>query len=260
MHDSGGAEAYRVDRECDGAGRDVHLISLSTASIASKAADDSGLRAGVEEICAQLCAVVAGDFGSRIETASEDETVQTLAKLTNSVLAVARSAIQQAEAKASALSDAHRIARLGTWHRDFRTGTLLVSEDLDRLLGIDSFSAEKLLAIVHPDDRAGLQAGLTRAATGQPGESEFRLLRPDGTIAWFWAQTRAETDAEGKVVAIRGVTQDITERHATAKRMYELAHYDALTGLANRTLLHERLSHAVACASRDESAVAVLLP
>jgi PAS domain-containing protein len=45
------------------------------------------------------------------------------------------------------------------------------------------------------------------------------MLRPDGTLAWFWAEARLETDAAGRAVAVRGVCQDVTEHRATAERI-----------------------------------------
>jgi hypothetical protein len=41
------------------------------------------LHPAIEDICAQLCGVVAGDFGVRIETASEDETAHRFCSRTS---------------------------------------------------------------------------------------------------------------------------------------------------------------------------------
>jgi diguanylate cyclase (GGDEF)-like protein len=222
---------------------------------AAVTAADAALRAGAEEICEQLCTVVAGDFGFRIETRSADEMAQKLALLSNFVLDAARRALERAEAKAAELRDAHRVARIGTWRRDLLEGTLELSEELHALLGTDprgfDGTHEALLALVHRDDRAGAAAFLACAAAGERAvEHECRVLRRDGTTALLWAEARPERDGAGRVVAVRGVCQGVTERRATAARIYELAHHDALTGLANRVLLQERLAEAVARARR----------
>lgn len=62
---------------------------------------------------------------------------------------------------------------------------------------------------------------------------------------------------DGETV-LRAIRYSI-ERKATEKRLSELAHYDQLTHLANRTLLNDRLSQAVARSSRSGNAVALLL-
>jgi diguanylate cyclase (GGDEF)-like protein len=54
---------------------------------------------------------------------------------------------------------------------------------------------------------------------------------------------------EGGWVAIH---EDITERHKVAERLSHMARHDALTGLANRVLFHERMEHAVAGLQRGD--------
>ena len=213
---------------------------------------DESLRDGVEDICAQLCAVASGDFGFRVESPSWDETAQKLAMLSNCVLDAARRAIE-----------AVQIARLGTWRRDLVEGTLALSDELHSLLGTDPLTFEptpaNLVALVHPDDRAAAAVVLAQAMAGDGVvEHEWRVLHPDGAVVWLWAKTRLEFDAAGRVVAVRGTCQDMTERRTTAARIYKLAHHDALTDLANRTLLQERLSAATARARRTGGSLALL--
>lgn len=52
--------------------------------------------------------------------------------------------------------------------------------------------------------------------------------------------------------------QDITERRQAEEDIRKLAHFDALTGLPNRTLLHDRMSQLVAWANRDQKKFSVL--
>ncbi len=52
--------------------------------------------------------------------------------------------------------------------------------------------------------------------------------------------------------------RDISERKAADARIHYLAHYDALTGLPNRTLLHEQLSKTIEFAGRHHLEVTVL--
>ncbi len=173
-------------------------------------------------------------------------------------------AVTAAAARAAELADAHRVARIGTWRRDLAEGTLALSDELHQLLGTDprTFepSAENLLSLVCPEDRAATALALACAAGGEGAvEHEWRMLRPDGASAWFWAETRLERDASGRVVAVRGVCQDVTEHRAAAERIHTLAHHDVLTGLANRALLHQRLAEAIARARRvPDSTLAVL--
>lgn len=52
--------------------------------------------------------------------------------------------------------------------------------------------------------------------------------------------------------------REVAERKAAEERVRHLAHYDHLTGLANRTLLQDRLEHALAARRRDQRLLAVL--
>jgi diguanylate cyclase (GGDEF)-like protein/PAS domain S-box-containing protein len=54
------------------------------------------------------------------------------------------------------------------------------------------------------------------------------------------------------------VIRDISERQRFERELERLAHYDALTGLANRSTFHDRLVHALAAAQRHREAVALL--
>ena len=64
-------------------------------------------------------------------------------------------------------------------------------------------------------------------------------------------------DYQGKPARAVSV-RDLTERRQSEARMRHLAHHDALTGLPNRLMLDERLSHALEVARRHDHGVAVL--
>jgi diguanylate cyclase (GGDEF)-like protein/PAS domain S-box-containing protein len=72
----------------------------------------------------------------------------------------------------------------------------------------------------------------------------------------FSAPIRA---GNGAIVGSVAVVRDVTERREAEERVRRLALHDALTGLPNRTLLHDRLAHAIALARREGAEVAVLI-
>ena len=65
-------------------------------------------------------------------------------------------------------------------------------------------------------------------------------------------------DEAGRFQGYRGTGRDITEQTRAEEQIRHMAHYDALTELPNRMLLHDRIGQAIAQAQRDEEVLAVL--
>lgn len=68
----------------------------------------------------------------------------------------------------------------------------------------------------------------------------------------------AVTNEEQQVSHFVAVFSDITERLAAEQELRKLAKYDSLTGLPNRTLLQDRLEHAISHGKREQHRLAVL--
>lgn len=87
----------------------------------------------------------------------------------------------------------------------------------------------------------------------------FRNLRKNGEVFWNDLTITPVADGTGKVTHFIGVINDITAlKHRTALLEHEVNH-DPLTGLANRTLLWDRLEQAIHMAQRNKSLVATAL-
>ena len=87
---------------------------------------------------------------------------------------------------------------------------------------------------------------------------ELWQRRKDGEEFLSWLQSSEVRDAQGNRTHYIGVLTDITERKRNEQELRYLANYDTLTGLPNRTLMSERLGHAVIRARRGGRKVAVL--
>ncbi len=78
------------------------------------------------------------------------------------------------------------------------------------------------IAPIPEEDRAGLFASFGALREGkQPGESEFRVVRPDGEIRWVRSHAVAVRDERGEVYRICGVAQDVTERRHAQEELEE---------------------------------------
>ena len=88
-------------------------------------------------------------------------------------------------------------------------------------------------------------------------QGEIWNRRKDGTVSPVWLTISAVKDADGVVSHYVGSHYDITERKQAEERINELAFFDQLTGLPNRTLLLDRLRRAMT-GSRNGSYGALL--
>lgn len=85
---------------------------------------------------------------------------------------------------------------------------------------------------------------------------EAVLVAKDGTKTPYYFSGQ-RIDRNGNPVLI-GLGIDITERKQAEEHIQQLAHFDSLTGLPNRTLLTDRVSQAISMAQRSHDKLAVL--
>jgi PAS domain S-box-containing protein len=115
------------------------------------------------------------------------------------------------------LAEAQRLAHLGSWERDIATGRLTWSDELYRIYGLEPqeipASFEAFMEHVHPDDAARVRA-INEAAvrSGEPFESQARILRPDGEVRHYHSRGVVLRDASGRPSRLVGVVQDAAER------------------------------------------------
>jgi diguanylate cyclase (GGDEF)-like protein/PAS domain S-box-containing protein len=136
----------------------------------------------------------------------------------------AEAALRESE---ESLREAQRIAGLGIHVQDLGAGTSSVSDVLREILGVgpeDELSISDVIALVHPEDRAAVEACFTPEALrkGKPFEVEHRIVRKsDREVRWVRAVGRVETDSQGIPVKLRGTVQDITERKQAESALRE---------------------------------------
>ncbi len=108
-----------------------------------------------------------------------------------------------------------------------------------------------------------LNGGLTPRATyeqmwatllaGEVWRGEFHNVRKDGSAYLELATIAPIKDAGGTVTHYVAVKEDITQRKQSEALLHRLAYFDALTGLPNRALLHDRIAQAIRSGVRRES-------
>jgi diguanylate cyclase (GGDEF)-like protein/PAS domain S-box-containing protein len=89
-------------------------------------------------------------------------------------------------------------------------------------------------------------------------QGEIWNRRKNGEIYQEWANLKVIRKSDGEIDCYIGIFSDISNQEAMKQKLKELAYYDELTGLANRSLLYDRLQHALAQSKRGGSLMAVL--
>ena len=137
----------------------------------------------------------------------------------------------------------------------------LVSRPPEELVGVS------FLDVIHPDDRASELRRVSDLLSGRATSlaAEERYVGPDGQELWVLHGVSVVRDDGGEPQWFAVSAQDVTERRKVEADLRELtatlterAVRDPLTGLANRTLLLERLRAVLSRDARNGQSTAVL--
>jgi diguanylate cyclase (GGDEF)-like protein/PAS domain S-box-containing protein len=170
---------------------------------------------------------------------------------------VAENALRQSESRYRAIAET---SHEGIWSVDPDGTTRYANSRMHEILGITAEDLVRRTAIelLSPEDRPFLTEKLRNRAVLGPEEYQLEYPHPDGRTRVLSLIVSPLADDAG-VVGSLAMIADVTESRRTDEELRRRALHDDLTGLANRTLLTDRLEQAVARQQRLHSApVAVL--
>jgi diguanylate cyclase (GGDEF)-like protein/PAS domain S-box-containing protein len=135
-----------------------------------------------------------------------------------------------------------------------------VNDSVVDMLGYtrDHYVKKKFLDVLPFRNIPACQAALANLQSGESVSFEHWVMESEG-------KSPVDVEFFGNVYMVDGTMiaqcnlRDITARKQAETRIRHMALHDSLTGLANRTLLRDRLSQAISQASHNEEQVAVLL-
>nr|WP_319395306.1 EAL domain-containing protein [uncultured Desulfobacter sp.] len=118
---------------------------------------------------------------------------------------------------------------------------------------------QALLDLICEEDLNAVKESIDASAISlRTWNAQFRIQHPEKGEVWLEGHATPERMMDDCTLWY-GYIWDITERRQAENRIRRLALYDALTGLANRRMLMDRLAHAVALSGRKKDYGAVLM-
>ena len=138
---------------------------------------------------------------------------------------------QQGEEKLRKSEERFRLAaqagKMFAYEWDAKTDVLVRSEQSAQILGIDEgtfTTGQQLFARVYPGDQERLMAAIAKLSPEKPQlEISYRMIRPDGSVVWVGRTSRAQFDAQGKLLRIVGMVADITENKFAEEALSSLS-------------------------------------
>jgi PAS domain S-box-containing protein len=112
------------------------------------------------------------------------------------------------------------------WDFDVKSGRNVWFGDLQTIFGIASnpyvTTREDFIRYVHPDDRTRVSEAVANARQNRKlCATEFRIVKPDGTVRWLAARGKFYYARNGDPERMLGVSLDVTERKLAEEKLRE---------------------------------------
>ena len=134
----------------------------------------------------------------------------------------------------------------------------------DKFCEVSGYSREEMLGHDHRIINSGIHQSAffvemwATIIRGDIWRGEICNRAKNGSLYWVDSAIVPLKNVNGQIVRYISVRVDITKRKESEQHIQSLAYYDVLTGLPNRTLLHDRLGQLIAESHRDKHRFALL--
>jgi PAS domain S-box-containing protein/putative nucleotidyltransferase with HDIG domain len=126
-----------------------------------------------------------------------------------------RRSLRELEKSTAVLTEAERLAHLGSWEWNLRSGMTRRSNEWQRIHGADheEMLVDECMAFVHPDDVRTVEEAMEDVSVkGSPYHARYRIIRRgDGAVRHLEGFGRPVLGPNGSVERVYGATLDITE-------------------------------------------------
>ncbi len=136
----------------------------------------------------------------------------------SALLTERRHHVTSLETHKASLADALAAGRVMAFDWNALTGRSCRSDNAPSILGIEdnqrsSSTHNAFLRQVHPDDRGSVKAKIRQLSLSNPSYAlTFRFYGPNGDQVWLEETGKGEFDTTGRLLRVKGLTRNITER------------------------------------------------
>jgi PAS domain S-box-containing protein len=146
----------------------------------------------------------------------------------------------------SALRQAQRLGRIGSWSWEAGPDITSWSDEMYDIFGLDPKQRPPTLAqrpaLYEPQSWSRLYEAVSRALdTGEPYSLELEYRRPDGRSGWIEARAEAVRDGLGVISGLRGTAQEVSLRHQAEDDRVRIRVLEE--GNRNKNSMLSRVSH-----------------
>ncbi len=159
------------------------------------------------------------------------------------------------------LSTTEDIARIGYWKWDMKSPLIELSINLARMCGVNQklIPMSTCLDMVHIDDRQRVKMAINSVVdTGDDATVEYRIKAANDDDWVIMNQIIKRIENSQYEHSILGAVQDISIIKSAEKKIFDMAYFDELTGLANRSHFHQHLDELIKQARRKKRKLAIL--
>lgn len=121
---------------------------------------------------------------------------------------------------------AQKLANVGSWDWDIKSGRLEWSEQIEPLFGFQLGDFKRtyhaFLDCVHPDDRKFVTDSVNASIhEGKIYLIEHRIIWPDGSVKWILESGDVIRDDKGEPIRMLGIAEDVTDRKIAEEKVRE---------------------------------------
>jgi PAS domain-containing protein len=129
--------------------------------------------------------------------------------------------------KEKTLAEAQKMAHIGIWEWNIKTGKLFWTDEVYHIFELDPQESKPtynaFLNYVHPQDQMSVNHAIKEALNGKPYDIDYRIILPNGEERTIYVLGETIFDEKNTPIRMRGVVQDITERKKTEEKIKALA-------------------------------------